>query len=148
MLMYIGIALGVVITVFIILVIINIMNKCSKKKMRELKLRVQLAVRTLKANIHKVQDDLININPFMLLSMYPFYKDVLQLPFYVDRDSCFTREAVHEIVKDTYGTNLEYASSLHTRLNEDPYHYLIIDINNAFDYYDRYKTGGLAALLL
>ena len=143
-----GLAIGVVIAVFIILVIIGIMSKCSKKKMRELKLRIQLAVRTLKANIHKVQGNLIDINPFMLLSMYPFYKDVLQLPFYVDRDSCFTREAVHEIVKDTYGTNLEYASSLHTRLNEDPYHYLIIDINNAFDYYDRYKTGGLAALLL
>lgn len=148
MLMYMGIAIGVVIAVFIILVVIGILSKCSKKKMRELKLRVQLAVRTLKANIHKIQGDLITINPFMLLSMYPFYKDVLQLPFYVDRDSCFTRAAVHEIVKDTYGTNLEYASSLHTRLNEDPYHYLIIDINNAFDYYDRYKTGGLAALLL
>jgi hypothetical protein len=149
MLLYIaiGVSAAIITVVVIVLLIIHFM-RCKEKDMRELKLRIQLAIRTLKANINKVQDDFMDTNPFILLSTHPFYKDVLQLPFYVDRNRCFTREAIHAVVKDTYGTNPEYSTPLHTRLGDDPYHYLIIDINTAFDYYDRYKNAGLPGLLL
>ena len=149
MLLHIGIAVGAaIITIIVIVLLIIHFMSCKEKDMRELRLRLQLAVRTLKANINKVQKDIMDTNPFILLSTYPFYKDILQLPFYVDRNRCFTREAIHQVVKDTYGANPEYSTPLHTRLDEDPYHYLLIDINAAFDYYDRYKNDGLPGLLL
>ena len=148
MYLYIGILVVIVIITVIVLIILTLLpKKCNKETIRELKLRIDLAVRTLKANIYKVQEDIIDTNPFVLLSIHPFYRDVLQLPFFVDRNPCYTRATIHEVIKDTYGNNLENATSLHTRLGDDPYHYVIIDINNAFDYYDKYKNSGLAPLL-
>jgi hypothetical protein len=121
---------------------------CHKSDLRELKKFLKVALATIQSNIITIRSNkILTMRPAILLTMYPFYIDVLKLPKYLAYNSCYTRNEVMQALHELYGPDLETAPDLHVKVPYYGWHYILIDLYEAIDYYQKFEPQGIEDLV-
>jgi|UniRef100_A0A6C0BGJ1 hypothetical protein len=121
---------------------------CRKSDLKELKKLLKIALVTIRSNIITIRSNkILTMRPAILLTMYPFYIDVLKLPKYLAYNQCYTRNEVMQALHELYGPDLEIAPDLHVKVPSYGWHYILIDLYEAIDYYQKFEPQGIEDLV-
>lgn len=117
---------------------------CDNTNLTELKKVLKTALLTLRYNIKTIKDNkILSLRPELLLSMYPFYNVVLRFPKYIRANPCFGRKEIFKAMQELYGMEPERSSMLHVKRSMHTDYYIVIDLFEALDYYDKYYDEGI-----
>lgn len=121
---------------------------CNKDDTKELQRLLHIAVTAIKSNIQTVKrEDIWSYRPQLLLTYYPYLVDILRLPKYLAENPCYDNTDINKVIHNLYGNDLRKAKYLHADIPGYPNYYLLIELQNALDYYKRYQQTDLANLL-
>jgi hypothetical protein len=118
--------------------------KCDPNDLRQLKKLLKDAILTLRYNIKTIKDNkILQLRPELLLSMYPFYHVVLKVPKYLKANPCYGRDGVSKAMQELFGPEPEKSNFLHVKRHMHTDYYILIDLFDAIEYYDKYYDEGI-----
>jgi uncharacterized protein (DUF433 family) len=124
-------------------------EKCDRKRdVPKLKNIIKDAIYYIKSNIQFIRsDNPLQYRPPILLTRYPFYIPILKVPKFLENYPCITKEDITAVLKDLYGKNLEQSPQLHANVGYNEYYFVLLDLNEAIEYYNAYKLEGIDMLI-
>lgn len=124
-------------------------EKCDRKRdVPKLKNIIKDAIYSIKSNIQFIRsDNPLQYRPPILLTRYPFYIPIMKVPKFLENYPCITKEDVTSVLKDLYGKNLEQSPQLHVNIGYNEYYFVLLDLNEAIEYYNAYKLEGIDMLI-
>lgn len=146
MIVAIGVALVTCIIVFVYLYKIR---KISISKDAEqcdndietLKLLLRYAIKSISDNIELIRGDKpLNLSPLVLLTKYPFYIHILRVPQYIESNACMDKSYISRALK-------ELSQALHVNVAGYHNYYVLLDLDEAYEYYLKYKSAGIDYVL-
>lgn len=123
-------------------------KKECKKDITALKAILKEAVYAIKSNITFIKsENPLSLRPPILLTKYPFYIPIMKVPKYIENNPCLTKMDLTTALKELYGKNPEQSTMLHASFPGHNNYYIVLDLEEAYDYYKAYKLEGIDELI-
>lgn len=132
-------------------------KKISKEKekprhcnrdLEPLKRLIKDAVYAIKVNVRVIRAEApLSLRPPLLLTIYPFYTSIMRVPKHLDDNPCIEKADVMQALRDLYGNDLDKSPLLHATVDGNIRYYVLLDLNEAMEYYNRHKRDGIYELI-
>lgn len=110
---------------------------------QELATLLFVAIETLRQNFDIIIDDkVLQYEPHVLLTRYPFFKQVFSFTKFIHKKQCIDAGVIHKVLYDLYGSDMRTSPELHVNRNGVDY-FILLKLNEVMDYYDKYVEEGI-----
>lgn len=110
---------------------------------QELSTLLFIAIETIRTNFDIIKsDDITQYEPHVLITRYPFYKQIFAFMKYVYDKKCIDSSIIYKVLYSLYGNDLRASPELHV-YREGIRYYVIINFNEIMQYYSNYIDKGI-----
>jgi hypothetical protein len=92
------------------------------------------------------EGDYNKIRPHVLITKYPFFVPMLQLPKFLASQKCLGKDLLNQALYELYGVP-EDSPALHVNLPGYPRYYIMLELHKAIDYYMIYMNTDIDELI-